>query len=292
MIYGFVLLELLITILIAGFISTGLLTTIFQINRVQQTVNTISSVYGRVAIFQNQMERDIMGAFIPAQVDIIQTTTVKKDQPKPLDKIFYGMSKGNGGKLDMLTFITTSPLEIFFGVKDSIIKPHVARVVYRLLPDEKRKNSYVLMRQEGTKSLLFEHYKPDAQGDYRSFAMIDGIQNLTVRYIRIEQESTEQKKTKRSYKRVTQWDSTPKKDQKTTLLKAREPVKLPNQVEMELSLWDSNFENTRTFKIIIPIAFKATEYEQPPKSKKEEEKKSQNDKEPDKKNSASPLVKK
>lgn len=275
MMRGFVLLEILITMLIAGLLSTGLLTTIFQVQRVQQTVNTITSVYGRVAILQNQMEREVMGAFVPAQVDMIQTTTVKKDQPRPLQKIFYSMGKGNGGRLDILTFITANPLTIFVGVKDSKLKPRVARVVYRLLPDKLRKNSYVLMRQEGTTSLDFEKYTPDAQGEFRAFAVIDGIQNLVVRYVTIEQEPSEdQKKMKRVYKKSSEWQSEKKKDDASkTEIQKKEPIRLPHQVEIEISLWDTAFEQTHTFQLIIPIAYKATEVEQSLK-KKDEEKKS------------------
>ncbi len=276
---GFVLLEVLISTLIAGFISTGLLITIFQINRVQQTVNTLSSVYGRLAILQNQMERDVMGAFVPAQIDVVQTSTAKKEQIKPLEKVFYGKSKGDGGRLDILTFITSNPLQIFFGVKDVKIKPHAARVVYRVVPDEKRKNSYVLFRQEGTSNLLFDAYTRDAQGEFRSFPMIDGIQNLTVQFVSIEQEKAEEKThVKRIYKRTFEWQSEQKKEQeKKPQLQKKEPVKLPHQLEIEVSLWDSVFESARSFKLTIPIAYKASEYEQPPIKKEEQKKDEQKD---------------
>jgi type II secretory pathway pseudopilin PulG len=276
---GFVLLELLISILIAAFVSTGLLSTIFQISKLQQTVNTMSSVYGRVAILQNQMERDVMGAFVPAQVDVIQTSTLKADQPKPIEKIFYGTSKGE--RLDVLTFITSNPLEIFLGVKDAKIKPRVARVVYRLVPDEKRKNSYVLMRQEGTSNLSFDAYKIDAQGELRAFPLIDAIQSISVRYVTIEQTKGDgATKPKRTYKKVTQWESEQKKappatpskpDISGTLLK-KEPVRLPNQLEITVVLWDNSFKDVRTFQLTIPIAYKATEFEQPPKKESDEKK--------------------
>jgi type II secretory pathway pseudopilin PulG len=278
---GFVLIEVLVSTLIAAFISTGLLSTIFQISRLSQTVNTIANVYGRIAILQNQMERDIMGAFVPAQVDVIQTSTLKADQPKPLEKIFYGVGKAEGGRLDVLTFITSNPLEIFFGVKDVKLKSRVARVVYRLVADERRKNAYILMRQEGTSNLSFDVYKPDAQGEFRAFPVIDGIQNLSISYISITQTKPEAgARPKRTYKKVGQWQSEQKKEQApkapTTRIPLalgpkKEPIRLPNQIEVTLSLWDSMFQDVRTFQLIIPIAYKATEFEQPPK--KEEEKK-------------------
>ncbi len=271
---GFVLVEIIISVLIASFLSIGLLTTIVQINRVQQTINTITNVNGRIAILQNQMERDIMGAFVPAQIDTIQTSTLKQDQQKPLEKIFYGTNKGNGGRLDVLTFITSNPLEVFHGVKNIKLKPRVARVVYRLVPDERRKNSYILQRQEGTSDLVFEKYKTDSTGELRPFAMIDDIQDLTIKYVVIEQSSAEDtKQTKRTYKKSSAWQSEQKKaptaaqEQKS---QQKEPIRLPNYLEVTVSLWNSTFDATRTFNLVMPIAYKATEFEQPPPKEKEQ----------------------
>ncbi len=248
---GFVLLEVLISSLIAALLSTGLLTTIFQMSRLQETINTITSVYGRVAILQNQLERDVMGAFIPTQVDLIQTTTEKRaQQAKPLEKIFYGTMKD--GKLDLLTFITTNPMQIYFGIKKTKLKPRVARVVYRLVPDERRKNSYVLMRQEGTRRLAFDAYTRDAEGDLRSYVMLDGIQRLEVQYGVVEQktEDDEKKSVKRVYKKQKSWDSKPKQDEKQ---KQKLPPRLPNYIELQVALWDSVYKSSRQFVLTIPI---------------------------------------
>lgn len=268
---GFVLIEVIISVLIASFLSVGLLTTIMQVSRVQQTVTTITNINGRMAILQNQMERDIMGAFVPTQIDMIQTatTTAQPSPQKPVEKVFYGTSKGNGGRLDLLTFITSNPLEVFYGVKNVQLKPRIARVVYRLVPDERRKNAYILMRQEGTTDLTFEKYKTDSTGELRSFAMVDDIQNLTVSYITVEQ-STEEPKKPRTYKRSSSWQSEQKKET-TTPPKGpsvqKEPVRLPNYVEVVVSLWNSSFTDTRTFTLVIPIAYKTTEFQEPPKEK-------------------------
>ncbi len=246
---GFTLLEIMIVTLIAAVISTGLLTTILQISRLQETVNTITSVYGRAALLQNQLERDVMGAFIPSQVDMIQTTTVKQAQVKPLEKIFF--SKNKGEQLDLLTFITSSPLQIYFGITNIKLKPRVARVVYRLIPDTRRKNSYVLTRQEGTKPLRFESYNKDAQGDLRSYPMIDGIYSLSIQYISIEQKTgdDEKKSVKRIYKKQKEWESQKKQDDK----KKKAPLRLPNQIELHVELWDSTYTNHRPFMLTIPI---------------------------------------
>lgn len=264
---GFVLIEVIISVLIASFLSVGLLTTIVQISRVQQTVTTITNINGRLAILQNQMERDVMGAFVPTQVDMIQTSTVRQATQKPIEKVFYGTSKATGGRLDTLTFITSNPLEVFYGVKNVQLKPRIARVVYRLVPDERHKNSYILLRQEGTTDLTFEKYKADSTGELRPFAMIDDIQNLTITYITIEQAADTKKKT---YKKSSSWQSEKKETPTSSPENAqlprlkKEPVRLPNYIEVAISLWNSSFDDARTFSLIIPIAYKTTEFEEPP----------------------------
>lgn len=256
---GFTLLEIMISMLIAAFISTGLLTTIFQVSRLQETVNTITSMYGRVAIMQNQLERDLMGAFIPTQVDVIQTTTAKQAQKlKPLEKVFW--SKNKGAQLDVLTFITTNPLQIYFGIKKIKLKPRIARVVYRLVPDARRKNSYVLMRQEGTHTLRFEAYTPDAQGDLRSYPMIDGIYALSVQYVSVEQknEDDEKKSVTRTYKKQKVWESQKKQEEK----QRKVPIRLPNQIVLQVELWDSAYTYHRPFVFTIPIMAMSGEFMQ------------------------------
>ncbi len=268
MMQGFILLELIVTVLIASFISTGLLTTIVQMSRVKQTINTLTNSNGRVAIAQNQLERDIMGAFVPAQVEMIQTSTLKQEKQKPLEKVFYGTSKGNGGRLELLTFITNNPLEIFYGVKESKLKPRIARVVYRLMPDERRPNSYILLRQEGTSDLTFEKYTPDSIGERRPFIMIDDIQNMTLSYITPEQPPTEQAQTARAkpvrtYKKHSRWSSDPKKKNSPAAAPLsplkKEPIRLPHSVEVTLSLWNSTFDDTRTFQFTIPVVYAMAE---------------------------------
>lgn len=257
---GFTLIEIMIGIVIAGILSAGLFTTITQVGEVQQAVNGITSIYGRLSIFQQQMERDVMGAFVPMQYDVLPTQTGQKQtEQKPLEKIFYAESKGNGGRLDYLTFITSNPLEVYSGVKDIKLKPRVARVVYRLIPDPHNKLWYFLQRQEGTTDLVFEKYGKDAQGDFRAFTMLDGIRDISVQFVTIEhKEDKESKNITHIYKRQPNWDSKPEQPKKEVGAKnSQKPQerpwpKLPNQVEFTLSLWDAN-EKYKTFTMTIPI---------------------------------------
>ena len=251
MMNGFVILELMVSMVIAGFIATSLLMTIVQINRAQQTMTTITSIESRIAILQNQMERDVMAAFIPAQVDMVSTGTVKKEQPKKLEKIFYGTRQKND-MFELLTFITASPLAIFAEHPKKSSKPHVARVVYRLIPDKKRKNSYNLMRQEGTTSLFFKAYSSEAQGELRPFLMIDAIRDMRIEYVTIQQKKSAEKKETLTYKKSFTWQSEQK----------NKPIALPYRVNVMIELWDSIFERSRTFHLTIPIMNKMGRFEQ------------------------------
>ncbi len=284
---GFILIEIMIGMVIAALLATGLLNTIMQVSRLQQTITGITSTYGRVALFDQQMERDIMGAFVPTQYDLLPTQTGKKEETKkkaPIDKIFYGVSKGNGGRLDYLTFITCNPLEIFFGIKDIKLKPRVARIVYRLIPDTQRKNSYVLLRQEGATDLAFDKYKEDAQGEYRAYEMIGGIQDFSARFISIEEkQDKDTKKFSYTYKKTPDWKDIDEKKQqeakKGTQPPQRPRPKLPQYVELTISLWDSAYENYKEFVMTIPVESKYGQFEQPEKKKKtdQEEKSDQPD---------------
>ena len=296
---GYILLEILISMVVASILSVGLLATIMQVNDLQQTIVGLTSQYGRVSIFQQQLERDLMGAFIPAQVDMMQTQTGKKeDQKQPLEMVFEGISKGGdkGGRLDYLTFITSNPLEIFFGIKDIKLKPRAARVVYRLIPDTRRKNSYQLLRQEGTAKLSFAQYKEKAEGEMRAYPMIDGIQDLAVQFIKIEEHKDKDgKNLKYVYKKSPVWHSIVKKIEGAAVQKpgARPPQKprpqLPNWVEFKISLWDQTFKKSREFTFTVPIQVRVGEADLPPK---EEEKKEEDAKSTEKKSTAAPTVKK
>lgn len=266
---GFVLIEIMIGMVIAALLATGLLNTIMQVSKLQQVITGITTTYGRVALFDQQMERDIMGAFVPTQYDLLPTQTGKKEEIKkkaPIDKIFYGISKGNGGRLDYLTFITCNPLEIFFGIKDIKLKPRVARIVYRLIPDTRRKNSYVLLRQEGTTNLAFDTYKEDAQGEFRAYEMIDGIQDLSVRFISIEEkQDKDTKKLSYRYKKTPDWKDIDEKKQQEAK-KGDQPQQpprpqLPQYVELTLSLWDSVYEKYKEFVMTIPVESKYGQFE-------------------------------
>ena len=224
---GFILLEILIASLISSIISTGLLLTISQLNTAQNKLSDITSQYERAATAMQQLERDIMGAFIPLQAmplpkpaesptDNKEAAQQPKDnkekspastdkktatqappaqtkkQPNPIEKIFEGTEKN--GQFDTLTFITDNPLG-FMTAPNSKPKPRIVRVFYRLEQDAKRKNSFNLMWQEGT-NLNSTAYTKDAKNELRPYTIIEGIAHMKLHYIMLDPEKNKDEKKK------------------------------------------------------------------------------------------------
>ena len=240
---GFVLIELLISLLIVSIISISLMTAIFQISQMQDRVNTITSMYNRIASLQNVMEQDIMGAFIPTQVEIIAVQKETAEKVQPLEKIFESTNKDN--QLEMLTFITNNPREIYLLAKNVEPKAKVARVVYRIEPEPKRKNSFILTRQEG-QVLPLSKYPKDAKNELRAFPVINGISEFSITYLKPE--SKKEDGNTKKFTRVKEWKSTQKSKD------GLRSISLPHYAEVNLSLWDNTYTKKKKFIFTIPIA--------------------------------------
>ena len=259
---GFILIEVVIALVISSLLAISLLSFLYQLSQVQSVVDDMIVTSGHAAIVLSQMERDLMGAFVPVLADIQLTTTIaeekkeaeakkeerpaeKKEGPKPIDKIFYGVNQAD--KLNLLTFITTNPMQRYGVAEQTKPRPRIARVVYRLVPDTERKNSYILTRQEGTE-LYFDAYKQKTK-EMPTYDVIDGIKDVTVQYtVLIEKESEkegEEKKTKREYKTVKEW-----KEQKE---EEKQVPPLPTLVEIRFVLWDSSHQHDISYVFTVPI---------------------------------------
>jgi type II secretory pathway pseudopilin PulG len=259
---GFVLIELVIATLIASMISILLLTALQQATKSQAVIDNNIDIHTRAIIFFQQFEKDIMGAFVPVQG--YKESTHNKLQKKPLlDYIFY--SSNQNQKLETLTFITTNPLAVYWGEKTGSAKPRVARIVYRLNPDNEKKESFVLFRQEGS-DLPFPLYKKENIKGARAYQLINGIKNLSIDYAIPEDQKDKGKKL--TYKIVNTWNWPSKEKQE----KIKEPP-LPKFITVILTLWDNNYQNdvsfTFTFSLLSevkkeePIKIQQTKKQQP-----------------------------
>jgi len=241
---GFILIELLITTLITSMISVLLLTVLQQTNTFQSVIDNNIDIYTRATIFHRQLEKDIMGAFVPVQA-YKQLTNYKKQKKPPLNYIFYSINRDK--RLDTLTFITTNPLAVYWGTKTGSAKPRIARVVYQLQPEDEKKTSFTLFRQEGSE-LSFTDYKKDNPKAPRAYQLINGIKNLSVTYTIVEEQKDPNKKP--YYKTVNSWNW-PQKEQQNK----KEKSPLPQFITINLALWDNDYKRnipfTFTFALLI-----------------------------------------
>jgi len=239
---GFVLIELLIATLIAGMISILLLTALQQTNKFQSAIDNIIDINTRATTFHHQFGKDIMGAFIPIQAYKQPVSSEKKQKEPPIDHIFYSVNQDK--KFDILTFITTNPLVVYWGTKIGSSKPRVARVVYRLQSEDEKKPSYILLRQEGSK-LSFARYEKSNLQAPRSYQLIGGIKDLSITYT-VAEEQQEVDKKQLSYKTVNEWDWPPKNQQNK-----KEKPPLPQFITVNLVLWDNDYKRDKSFTFIF-----------------------------------------
>ncbi len=269
---GYVLLELLISLLISGFITTGLFTSFFQLHTAMSTADYITSVHQRATLVYQQFDRDLAGAFKPTQAKKDTEKTEKKDaqqdqtkqarktdeqkKEKLLTHIFYGTVKNK--QFELLTCITDNPLQVYWSDRAGSAKPRIARVVYRLMKEKGEPVSYRLVRQEGFSPLEWDAFIPEAAKKIREIELVTGIKECTVVYtVAVEKKSekseggaeTEAKKKKKKayeYKESKEWRISDKEKEKATAAegdtakqKKEEPQKeLPDFVTMKLVLWD------------------------------------------------------
>lgn len=302
--HGFMLIELIIATLIASMVAGILLTALAQGMRFQTAVDNIVDTSLRIGIVSNQLEKDLMGAFVPVQassatideeedqdedasaVDNKQVDNKKpddkksgaKEKQKPLEKIFYATHKE--GNLDTLTFITNNPLVVFVGKDVGIVKPKIVRVQYTLKPEADNPKSYILYRQESNELDLAE-YK-----NVRAYEVIGGIKSLSIDYTaRIEKKPSsakatadkqetgkaaegqqKEKKVEYEYKTSKDWVSERKKEGEKT--QEQEFPRIPYNVEIKMALWDKQDNHDKEFTVCCEIPVDSVPEKKPEKPKK------------------------
>ena len=126
---GFTLIEIILATALAAIISVALIVMLQQMNGTLMRVDRISDLDMRATMLQNQMERDLAGAFAPTDFSATNssgessfakasdfakastdTSADKAKGPKKIEKIFWGDKT-----LEMLTFITNNPLQAYWG---------------------------------------------------------------------------------------------------------------------------------------------------------------------------------
>ena len=279
---GFTLIELILAFMFSSIILTVLFNSFFQINRSSLLTEDIIDMNTRMLIMQNQFEKDLSGAFVPVQGivekkkeeekpkdEVAQkkekAEVPKKEKPKPVNDIFYSANKGDS--LNELTFISNNPMRVYEYAENAQVKPCVVRIVYRLVPDPKKKGSFILTRQEGTE-LDFAQYKKNATKPIKAYELADNIKSLSIEFtapITKEEKKEPTKETKdkkepvKEKKEKKKAEPVPfetKKEWRSNELREKKPEtsQLPQFVTIKLILWDNQYENERTFTFNYKIA--------------------------------------
>lgn len=246
---GFTLLEVLIATAIASVLSVSLFVALRQTMGFQRATDTIVDAYSKAAILQNQMERDFMGFFVPIQAyDLASTATpasgaAPKKKIEQIDRIFFApLSKE---QFQLLSFITTNAMQVYWGKTVGEPKPLVARVVYRLVlnkPENKADEpSYTLQRQESYYHLDFVAFEgPPEKRKIRAYDIVSDIKEMKVTYIARVYKNEDKGPSQASPKPAPGKQSEGKqgagkpKDAKGT----DEKKKLPTWTYKEFSEWD------------------------------------------------------
>jgi hypothetical protein len=303
---GFSLLELIISTLIASMIGGILLTALYQGNRFQITVDTIVDSSMRIGIVANQLEKDLMGAFIPMQShkkeektkkaaspeekkadgkktgtkeerEKLKPLSEKKEEKKLLEKIFVSTNKA--GNLDTLTFITNDPLAVFVGKDVGVVKPKMVRVQYTLKPEPERKDSFALMRQESVQ-LDMAQYK-----NVREYEIIGGIKQCSITFTARIEKKEEQSKEQAGkavakaphisyeYKTFPEWASEHKQEDN----KKEELPRIPYYIEIKMILWDSQYKKQEGHTLFFAIPTDTVPIDITPEKKEPPKKEESND---------------
>jgi prepilin-type N-terminal cleavage/methylation domain-containing protein len=275
---GFTIIELLVATLVGSMLTVILSMILYQMNQTQNRVDRLVDVYERAELVYHQLERDLLGAFIPVQAeDIKPTGTQAQKKPKKIDKVFYG-----DNKLDTLTFITNNPLQAYWGPKSGKAQPKVVRVVYRLVPDKAKKNSYILQRQESG-TLDFGRYNQESEKKIRGYDLIRGVKEIAIEYTAMvaikevaeKKPGQEERDITFESQKVKEWK--PKKESETEA-QLFKPL-IPQYLNVHMHLWDDSYKRVLpfTFVFLIPTSFdvykkqlekRKQEKPQPPKEQK------------------------
>lgn len=267
---GFSLIEVLIALSIASIIGIALFSSLDQMTRISNKVDTIIEDDDRMALLHNQLKKDLSGAFVPTQA-VEQPIDKDKKNKKPLEKVFYS-SNSEKNTLNTLTFITTNPLTSY-----GSSKPRIARVVYKMVPQKEngQQPSYTLLRQQGP-DLEYDTYKQDNKKN-RSYAVAEQIKNLTIEYTTTKKSvQKNDSKNPPELETVKEWDSdknapkekaqeeTKKKENAATQKNQQSPqnpekkekeerIWLPLYATITITLWDARKKHEYTTQLIVPI---------------------------------------
>lgn len=177
---GFSMLEIIIVMAVSTIIMTCLFEIYNQTSRNMQRVQRFVFQDSQIITLQSRFEKDVAGLtsiwFKQAELENLQAQQEKKPVSKEFKKrSFYFYSVNKGEQLDLLTFLTTNPLQSYEKITDRFV-----RVVYALQPDPAHENLFRLMRKEISPATELIDEKSLQPGKF--YELITGIKSLELSY--------------------------------------------------------------------------------------------------------------
>lgn len=267
---GLSLIELLLVTALSAIILSSLALTLRFILQSRQIVENTVSFGSRVTLLQTQFDRDFAGVVVPvpSEATVTTTTTTTPQQAQQTDKpkaanetqkkanrtanreekkeeekaqlVFYASVQGKD--LEKLSFVTDNSIAALVSSAVEKTLPHVVRVIYHLVPDNRHAGSFILLREE--RADLGKSFLEGDKESSKRYELIDGIAHLSLTYgfvIVEEQKKGEQKQPEQ------------KEQKRINTTAAWQPGKkeklppFPHFIKMELSLWDSAYRKQQKY---------------------------------------------
>jgi len=257
---GFSLIELLIGLLIASFLTTVLYNMFHQTVTVSERLSVWIDDYSDILLMRSELERDIAGI-------VVVRTEQKSDNPKaaePKDaapKATAIAQEGNGqkedenqgkaqfsvevkdGKLIQLSMITTHALP-------RVDKPgsHLVRVRYFLEEDPQQKKLFRLMRKETVDSPTAQ--KQEKLPGNRAYPLIQRLTSLHIT-LHVRTFVTGDGAKPATMKKIKQWGSK----------QAADEIPVPEYIAFEGDYLSHNNKDTIPFSFLIKVPIATGLYE-------------------------------
>jgi hypothetical protein len=168
---GFILIELLISMVISSIVMITFVTAFNQIQKTASSLENTISIDTKAALFQAILENDLSGAFTPS----MQALNFSDEElgKEKIEKVFYEEKEKD--EVSLLAFVSCNVLYPAMN-----FKPRIARIFYYFKDDYDNMGSKIFYRQQNKKELDYGFAKDD---DSYRFEVIDGIKSLRLDYV-------------------------------------------------------------------------------------------------------------
>lgn len=270
---GSILFELLISTMIAAFLSIMLITNWHQAGRLSTAIEKKIDLNMRIGLLHDQLSTDIAGVVVPSMTPVPKKNSSEKESGGSVDKsvaknqtetsspsshkstskkpsLFEGTV--NDGQCERLSFISTNRIPFYIPDQKSVAHSRLMKVTYSLEQDKHHPGSFILYRN--VDDIYVKKEGKEQSSTHNRYPLISGLKSLKISYMSIEnKKNSDQKKGATDRYAVhavwpPQKSSTGQVSEQKTSDQEPLPV-LPHAIEVTGAVFD------RTYKRDIPFSF-------------------------------------